>query len=142
MFYLYTGFIGYRRINQDGLLTAIHMLKIIIHRFIVRYILIAPLNTSQSDMPYFFETSHEHFVSSIGRKLSEIFDYSIKDDRHISESSKAVYECKIADSQNIAISSLCASCYWCGESLQIYMFTYCDYIRDTVIHHFGAMCST
>lgn len=64
-------------------------MKIIIHYFIVKHILIAPLNTSQSDMPYFFETSHEHFVSSIGRRPSEIFDYSIKGDRHISRSSVA-----------------------------------------------------
>lgn len=99
------------------------MLKIIIHRFIVRYMLIAPLNTSQSDMPYFFETSHEHFVSSIGRKLSEIFDYSIKDDRHISGNSEAVYESQIHKNDSAQIFSLCSSCYWYGESLWIYMFT-------------------
>jgi hypothetical protein len=69
---------------KAGFPTAIHTLKIIIHRFIVKYILIAPLNTSQADMPYFFETSHEHFVSSIERRSSEIFDYSIKGDRRIS----------------------------------------------------------
>lgn len=80
-----------------------------IHRFIVKYILIAPLNISQSDMSYFFETSHEHFVRSIERKSPEIFDYSIKGDGHVSRSSKAVYECKIVNSQKRRANSLTVS---------------------------------
>lgn len=84
---------------------------------------------------YFFETSHEHFVSSIGRRWSEIFDCSIKGDRHISRSSEAAYGCKTVNSQK----------WWRADSLsvhlatdvvnsfRIYMFTYCDYNRHSNI---------